>query len=326
MLNILKIPMTLHTLFDRSAAIGFSVNPLDRVSGQREDAAFIAEKLAHSSSRYFAFAGDTPLLRVRDNVYEALFDREEIESFKDSRQSVFLGLQPDGGAVFAWAFDTALKDELAWRSDIEAVDLRSVAMRGLVPPAILGELGTAKEVLDWHQRHGFCANCGNATQATAGGWRRDCSCCSTQHFPRVDPVVIMLAIDGDRCLMGRQTRFPEKMYSALAGFLEPGETVEDAVRREILEESGIACSHVSYFASQPWPFPSSLMIGCFARAIGNDINVDIKELEDARWFSRAEVIEMLADSHPEGFNAPKPLAIAHHLLKEFAEKGGDVVA
>ena len=318
--------MTLHTLFDRSAAIGYSVNPLDRVSGQREDAGFIAEKLAHSSSRFLAFAGDTPLLRLQEGRHEALFDREEIESFKDSRQSVFLGLQPDGGAVFAWAFDKVLTDELAWRSDIEAVDLRALAMRGLVPPGILGELATAKEVLDWHQRHRFCANCGHEARPTSGGWRRDCPNCSTQHFPRVDPVVIMLAIDGDRCLMGRQTRFPEKMYSALAGFLEPGETIEDAVRREIHEESGIACSHVRYFASQPWPFPSSLMIGCFARAVGADITVDIKELEDARWFSRGEVIEMLAENHPEGFNAPKPLAIAHHLLKEFAEKGSAVVA
>ncbi len=318
--------MTLHTLFDRSAAIGFSVNPLDRVSGQREDAGFIAEKLAHSSSRFLALAGDTPLLRLRDGIHDALFDREEIESFKDSRQSVFLGLQPDGSAVFAWGFDKTLTDELAWRSDVEAVDLRSLAMRGLVAAGILGELSTAKEVLDWHQRHRFCANCGHESKPTCGGWRRDCPNCSTQHFPRVDPVVIMLAIDGERCLMGRQTRFPEKMYSALAGFLEPGETIEDAVRREILEESGISCSHVRYFASQPWPFPSSLMVGCFARAVGNEITVDIKELEDARWFTRAEVIEMLAESHPEGFNAPKPVAIAHHLLKEFAEKGGAVVS
>lgn len=320
-----KFAMTLHTLFDRSAAIAYSVNPLDRASGQREDEAFIADKLAHSSCRFFAFSGDIPLLRIRDGAHEALFDREEIESFKDSRQIVFLGLQSDGSAVFAQAFDKGLADELAWRTDVEAMDLRSLAMRGLVAPGILGELSTAKEVLDWHQRHRFCANCGQETRITSSGWRRDCANCSTQHFPRVDPVVIMLAIDGDRCLMGRQTRFPEKMYSALAGFLEPGETIEDAVRREVLEESGIACSHVRYFASQPWPFPSSLMVGCFARAVGRDINVDIKELEDARWFTREEVVQMLIDEHPQGFSAPRPMAIAHHLLKEFAEKGGAVV-
>jgi len=190
---------------------------------------------------------------------------------------------------------------------------------------VVGELGCAKATLDWHNRHRFCANCGQPTEAAAGGWRRDCGHCNAQHFPRVDPVVIMLAIDGDRCLMGRQARFPDKMYSALAGFLEPGETAEDAVRREIREEAGIACSHVRYFASQPWPFPSSLMVGCFARAIGDTITFDEKELEHARWFTRDEVVRMLADTHPDGLQAPKPVAIAHHLLKEFAEKGGAVV-
>jgi NAD+ diphosphatase len=317
--------MTLHSLFDRSAAIGFSYNPLDRVSGLREDPNYVAEKLNERSARFIAVAGDTPILVKQGDGYSAFFSRADIESLSDSRQTIFLGLQHDDTPVFARGFDRSLVEQLAGRDDLEAIDLRSIAQRGLVTPDIVGELGTAKETLDWHIRHRFCANCGHESQAASSGWRRDCPNCKTQHFPRVDPVVIMLAIDGDRCLMGRQTRFPDKMYSALAGFLEPGETVEDAVRREIREESGISCSFVSYFASQPWPFPSSLMIGCFARAVGNEISVDKKELEDARWFTQAEVIEMLADSHPDGFNAPKPVAIAHHLLKEFAEKGGAVV-
>ncbi|MDQ0392283.1 NAD(+) diphosphatase [Labrys monachus] len=317
--------MTVHSLFDRSAAIGFCVNPLDRVSDRREDADFIARSLEDPASRFFAFAGDVPVLRKHGGGYEAAFTRADIETFRDGRQTVLLGLQPDGGAVFARSFDKALAEEIAGREDIEAIDLRSTAQRGLVPDEVLGELSCAKETLDWHNRHRFCANCGHATEAVSGGWRRDCGQCGAQHFPRVDPVVIMLAVDGDRCLMGRQARFPEKMYSALAGFLEPGETVEDAVRREIREEAGIACSHVRYFASQPWPFPSSLMVGCFARAIGDGITIDMKELEDARWFTRAEVVQMLAETHPAGLLAPKPVAIAHHLLKEFAEKGGEVV-
>ncbi len=129
----------------------------------------------------------------------------------------------------------------------------------------------------------------------------------------------MLAIDGERCLLGRQARFPVGMYSALAGFLEPGETIEDAVRREIKEEAGIACAHVRYFASQPWPFPSSLMIGCFARAESTELVVDTVELEDARWFTRAEVREMIAGTHPAGLAVPQPFAIAYHLIKAFAE-------
>lgn len=318
--------MTLHSLFDRSAAIGFSFNPLDRVSGLREDPAYVAEQLNHRAARFIAVAGDMPILAKEGETYGAFFTRADIEALADSWQTIFLGLDHDDTPVFARGFERDLLEAIAGREDIEAVDLRSIATRGLVSPDIVGELGTAKETLDWHTRHRFCANCGHESQAGCAGWRRDCPNCKAQHFPRVDPVVIMLAVDGDRCLMGRQTRFAPKMYSALAGFLEPGETVEDAVRREIREEAGISCSFVSYFASQPWPFPSSLMIGCFARAIGTEISIDKKELEDARWFTQAEVIQMLAECHPDGFNAPKPVAIAHHLLKEFAEKGGSVVA
>jgi len=138
-------------------------------------------------------------------------------------------------------------------------------------------------------------------------------------------VVIMLTIDGDRCLLGRQAQFAPGMYSALAGFLEPGETIEHAVRREIEEESGVQCSHVAYFASQPWPFPSSLMMGCFARAASTALTVDKNELEDARWFTREEVAEMIAGTHPEGLTAPKPYAIAHHLMRTFVEQGQAVV-
>ena len=138
------------------------------------------------------------------------------------------------------------------------------------------------------------------------------------HFPRTDPVVIMLAVDGDDCLLGRQPRFPKGMYSSLAGFVEPGETIEAAVRREILEESGVVCGEVRYFASQPWPFPSSLMIGCFAEARSRAVAVDRTELEDARWFSRAETRELLERRHPAGLAAPIPMAIAHHLIKRWA--------
>jgi NAD+ diphosphatase len=156
-----------------------------------------------------------------------------------------------------------------------------------------------------------------------GGYRRDCPNCGAEHFPRTDPVVIMVAIHGEgraeRVLLGRQRQFMAGMYSALAGFMEPGETIEDAVRRETLEESGIAIGRVAYHASQPWPFPMSLMIGCHAEALSEDVHCDETELEDCRWFGRDEVKALLAGTHPAGLKAPAPVAIAHHLLRAWAE-------
>jgi NAD+ diphosphatase len=175
--------------------------------------------------------------------------------------------------------------------------------------------------MHWHARRRFCSNCGSPNEVAAAGWRRECKVCKMQHFPRTDPVVIMLAVDGDACLLGRQPRFPKGMYSALAGFLEPGETIEAAVRREIQEEAGVDCGEVRYFASQPWPFPSSLMIGCFAQARSRALEVDRVELEDARWFSREEALALLERRHPDGLVAPIPMAIAHHLLKRWAYDG-----
>ena len=177
-------------------------------------------------------------------------------------------------------------------------------------------------LLNWHIRHGFCAVCGTATAMSLGGARRDCPNCGAQHFPRTDPVVIMLAIDagsgGEQALLGRSPRFNPGMYSCLAGFMEPGETIEDAVRRETAEESGIQVGRVRYHASQPWPFPSSLMIGCYAEALSTAIRRDEQELEDCRWFSREDVRRMLAGNHPEGITAPISMAIASHLIRAWA--------
>jgi len=152
------------------------------------------------------------------------------------------------------------------------------------------------------------------TAMSQGGWKRDCPSCKAEHFPRTDPVVIMLVTHGDKCLLGRQKQFPAGMWSCLAGFVEVAETIEDAVRREIFEESGIRCTDVSYYMTQPWPYPSSLMIGCSARALNEDIVVDRTELEDARWFSRPDALLMLKREHPDGLAGPHPFAIAHHLL------------
>jgi NAD+ diphosphatase len=196
-----------------------------------------------------------------------------------------------------------------------------MVMQGVVPPDQLSAIAVAKSLVNWHQRHGYCANCGTRTGMTEAGWKRECPNCKAEHFPRTDPVVIMLVTSGEKCLMGRQKHFAPGMYSCLAGFVEAAETIEDAVRREILEESGIRCTDVNYYMTQPWPYPSSLMIGCTARATSEDIVVDHSELEDARWFDRDEVALMVKRQHPDGLAGPHPFAIAHHLLGRWARAG-----
>lgn len=181
---------------------------------------------------------------------------------------------------------------------------------------------TARSLLRWHGNHKFCPACGGDTVVGKAGWMRQCVRCSTEHFPAVHPVVIMLAVDrvGDRVLLGRQHRYPPRRYSALAGFLEPGETIEESVRRELFEESGITTSHVEYVMSQPWPFPSSLMIACIAEATSTEINIDPVEIEDAFWVDRAGVEASMAGDPDAPFLAPPPNAVARDLLKYWLEQ------
>ena len=212
-------------------------------------------------------------------------------------------------------------EKLLPRNDVAVTELRGMAMQGVVPPDQLSAIAMAKSMVNWHQRHGYCANCGTRTAMKEGGWKRECPNCKVEHFPRTDPVVIMLVTSGDKCLMGRQRHFLPGMWSCLAGFVEAAETIEDAVRREIFEESGIRSTDVKYYMTQPWPYPSSLMIGCTARATSEDIVVDHTELEDARWFDRTEAGLMLKRQHPAGLTGPHPFAIAHHLLGRWLQAG-----
>jgi NAD+ diphosphatase len=186
-----------------------------------------------------------------------------------------------------------------------------------MPPEDVALWGTARSLLEWHGRHGFCGNCGGATVPFRGGWARKCSGCGLDHFPRVDPVVIMLAEHKERVLVGRQPQYPPRRYSALAGFVEPGESVEEAVARELHEEAGVVASSVRYVASQPWPFPGSLMLACIAPVEGDALTLDENELEDAFWVGREGVAAALAGDPAAPFKGPPPFAIAHTLFQHW---------
>ena len=201
--------------------------------------------------------------------------------------------------------------------DGEFVEMRPAAF--VLPARDTAIAGQAKALIDWHRRHGFCPNCGTATDMRDGGYRRVCPNCAAEHFPRTDPVVIMLPVLGDACLVGRNARFPGGLYSAFAGFIEPGETMEDAVRRELREEAGIEVGEIAYHASQPWPFPSSLMLGCYAQALSREFKIDGVEIADARWLTRDEVRARLAGSIEDEMKLPVPIAIAHHLMKDWVD-------
>jgi NAD+ diphosphatase len=227
------------------------------------------------------------------------------------------GWQPDGEIVTDSGPGRGAEDQPApamrgWPADARFADLR--ALFADLTPLDAECAATAKGVLEWHRGHGFCANCGAASLAADGGWRRDCPACGRPHFPRTDPVVIMLVTDGNKLLMGRSPGWPDRFYSLLAGFIEPGETIAAAVRREVAEETSVRVGAVRLLASQPWPFPASLMIGCIGRAETTEIIRDPTEIEDALWLSREALLEVFAGRHPE-IAPPRRGAIAQFLMK-----------
>ena len=292
---------------------GFVSNILDRAAHLRGDDAKLLELEGKSSSRAYVVHRDSLVVAQDADSPRALLRIEEALKFGANPGTIFLGLR-EGAAIFGMGISAASVEALLPRNDVKVSELRGMAMQGVVPPEQLSAIAMAKSMVTWHQRHGYCANCGTRTAMKEGGWKRDCPNCKAEHFPRTDPVVIMLVTSGDKCLLGRQKQFPPGMYSCLAGFVEAAETIEDAVRREIFEESGIRCTDVNYYMTQPWPYPSSLMIGCTARATNEAIIVDHAELEDARWFDRAEASLMIKREHPDGLAGPHPFAIAHHLV------------
>jgi NAD+ diphosphatase len=291
--------------------IAFSGSPLDRVDHRRRDRAWIEQCLHDESTRIL------PVWRLSVLVKSGPVPRLAwaTPALREGAgaEPILLGVM-DGAAHFALDLSERADPlaELAWSEVAEFPDLRAVA--GQLPAGEAAIAAQARHLVDWHARNGYCPGCGARTRFKDAGYVRLCVDCGLEHFPRTDPVAIMLVTDGERCLLGRQPSWPQPFFSALAGFVEPGESLEEAVRREVQEEAGIRVGEVRYLASQPWPFPASLMLGCSARALDDRIRVDERELAEADWFTRDEV-RAAADAATPRLALPPPMAIAHQLIR-----------
>ncbi|MBC6981656.1 NAD(+) diphosphatase [Caulobacter sp. 17J80-11] len=294
----------------------FSGNPLDRAGDRRVDPAWLAAHMASPDALAVAVWNGRPLVETGGDAGARLaYLRADLvsEAAGGDERMVFLGLWKNA-PVFAAEFEgPADPAEGPLRGLGRFEELRGLALT--LPAHEAAIAATAKSLLEWHRRHGFCAACGQKSDIVDGGWKRLCPACKAEHFPRVDPVVIMLPVLGDRCLMGRQSAWPHGRMSALAGFVEPGESIEEACARELKEEAGLICTRAAYHSSQPWPFPSTLMIGLIAEVENDHATPDQTELEEVRWFTRDELRIMLERGEFDGIHPPPPLAIAHHLLK-----------
>lgn len=287
-------------------ATGFTGSPLDRADRVRNDPEAYGALLGDWRARILGLDGLDPMLASEGGLHW-----HSLAELSGSEELILLGLA-DGKPHFVPLVEAEggmFRSPAMWRA------------LTLLPAEDAAIYGTARSLIEWHNAHRFCGKCGASTELFRAGWGRKCANCGKEHFPRTDPVVIMLAEFEGKALVGRQSRFPPGNYSALAGFLEPGESIEEAVCREIWEEAGVTCGAVRYVTSQPWPFGGAqLMIACVADAGGDEITLDTTELEDARWVSKDEARAALDDAPDKSFNAPPPFAIAHTLLRAWVDE------
>jgi len=302
----------------------YAGNPLDRAGERRSDQAWIDARLADPGSQALAMWNGQPLSTTIDGGAALQFVSAPLalELAGGGEQLLFLGLRPhDDVAVFAIDLEGAADPSAGL---LQALGGAFEGLRALAPrldPQEAAIAAQAKAVFEWRRRHRFCSACGQPSEVADAGWKRVCPACAVEHFPRTDPVVIMLATqehDGsERCLLGRQAVWPPGMFSTLAGFMEPGESIEEACARELFEEAGLEALAVRYHSSQPWPYPSNLMIGLIAEVAAGEGRPDQTELEAVRWFSKRDALALLR-GEIEGLFAPPPFAIAHQLIKAWA--------
>jgi len=301
----------------------FSGNPLDRCEIERRDENWIKIRSEDPSSKFLLILGSKVIVRDVGEIELLWFGIDDIQELDLEYHSVLLGMSND---VTHFVIDMPEVSEKSFPFEkfdgSVLLDARDVALELCSTDS--GILAQSLAQLNWHRRNGFCSVCGQRTIVKRGGQKRECSACFIEHFPRVDPVIIMVISDGENCLVGQSKGrlASTNRYSALAGFMDQGETIEEAVSREIMEEAGIKVKNVRYYSSQPWPFPSTLMIGCHAEADTTEINMDSEEMTDVKWVDRKEVLLAL-DGKSETLNLPGPVAIAHNLLKSWATKNFD---
>lgn len=297
----------------------FAGNPIDRADLQRRDPDWLAAAIRRPDCQLLPFAQLNVLLRRGEGPELGWLTPADLSRLEIEAPPIFLGVLNDAPA---FAVDLSelgdpiheLNLDETWRF----TDCRNAAMELDTPRT--GIIAQARSQLNWHRTHRYCSQCGEPTEPDRGGHVRRCPACRAEHFPRTDPVAIMLIVDADRCLLGQSAGRLARtgMYSALAGFIDQGESIEEAVRREVMEEAGVRVGQVRYHSSQPWPFPSSLMIGCHGEALSSHIEIDTNEMTDVSWFSREDVNRALRGEHPE-LRLPGPIAIAHHLIRSWAD-------
>ncbi|MCP4183523.1 MAG: NAD(+) diphosphatase [Hyphomicrobiales bacterium] len=299
-----------------SSLLGFSSNEIASNAEARTPDCLSAA-LDNAETLYLGVCNDRILVDKTGGQLNSFFTEKEIGDFEPNYVSAIMPGKINEKPVIAIQLNIKIEDITP---PCETLDARAVLYSSTLPQEDAGAIGMALSLLHWHKTNQFCGRCGAASRAQLGGMRRDCPKCKSQIFPRTDPVVIMLAVKNNKCLLGRSPHFPPNWYSCLAGFVEPGETIEQAVRRETMEESGIKVGRVRYYASQPWPFPHSLMIGAYCEALSEKISFDSDELEDCRWFERDEALSMVERRHTHELRSPPIKSIASAILRNWLEE------
>lgn len=296
----------------------FTTSNLDRAADYRKDDNWIKEKINSKNSRFILINDSKNLFENEDLIKPVYLDLNELNSLNvNFNNPIFLGIQNDK-FYFAIELDkNKIINEIQIKKKGKFINLRIAAP--LLEQNDCALLGYGKAMIYWHYRHKFCGICGNPTESREGGNVLICTNkeCMQHHFPRTDPAIIVLVSYENKCLLGRQPQWPKGIYSTIAGFVEPGESLEDAVKREVMEETNIELTEIKYFASQPWPFPSSLMLGFFAEAINNKIDVELNELEDAKWFTRESIIDGLKNN---SLKLSTKYSISFRLIEEWFDK------